>query len=385
MDALELLDLIQRGESSKVQFKVRLPSINAIAAEMVAFSNANGGIIIVGIDDKTGEINGLSFEELKTTNQTLVNSASYNLNVPIYIHTETVKVEEQNVIVAHIPEGTNKPYMDRKGNIWIKTGPDKRRVTSIEEIARLLQSGGNLYADKTIVNGTTLNDIDEDYFQKFILAKTKKSIRELGHSTATILSNLGMLKDGKISLGGLLLFGKHPQQFRPTFTVQCLSIFGNEISTNKFRDKEAPFTGSLKELYDKTLSFIRRNLRKLQKHHSFNSQPELEIPMETIEELLVNALIHRNYFISSSIKVFIFDNRIEIISPGKLPNNLTIDDIKMGISISRNPILFTNARHLLPCEGVGSGIPRVLENSPDLELVNDTDRELFISVIKRPT
>ena len=125
-------------------------------------------------------------------------------------------------------------------------------------------------------------------------------------------------------------------------------------------------------------------MRKLQKQDSFNSQAELEIPMETIEELLVNALIHRDYFISSSIKVFIFDNRIEIISPGKLPNNLTIDDIKRGISISRNPILFTNARHLLPCEGVGGGISRALENSPDLELVNDIDRELFISVIRRP-
>ena len=217
MDAIELLDLIQRGESSKVQFIVRLSRVNDIATEMVAFSNANGGMIIVGIDDKTGNINGLSFEELKTTNQTLVNSASNNLNVPIYINTETVKVEEQNVVVAHIPEGTKKPYMDREGNIWIKSGIDKRRVTSIEEIARLLQSGGNLYVDKTIVNETTLNDIDEDYFQKFILAKTKKSIRELGQSTATILSNHGMLKDGKISLGGLLLFGKHPQHFRPLF------------------------------------------------------------------------------------------------------------------------------------------------------------------------
>lgn len=230
MDAIELLDLIQRGESSKVQFIVRLSRVNDIATEMVAFSNANGGMIIVGIDDKTGNINGLSFEELKTTNQTLVNSASNNLNVPIYINTETVKVEEQNVVVAHIPEGTKKPYMDREGNIWIKSGIDKRRVTSIEEIARLLQSGGNLYADKTIVNETTLNDIDEDYFQKFILAKTKKSIRELGQSTATILSNHGMLKDGKISLGGLLLFGKHPQHFRPLFTVQCVSLVGNDIT-----------------------------------------------------------------------------------------------------------------------------------------------------------
>ncbi len=384
MDALELLDLIQMGESSKVQFKIRVNNANSIGAEMVAFSNTKGGMIIIGVDDKTGDINGLSFEELQSTNELLANAASNNVKAPIYIYTETVKVEEQNVVVAHISEGTSKPHMDNDGRIWVKNGSDKRKVVAKEEIARLLQSSGNLFADETIVTGTTINDIDEEYFQKFILAKTKKTIDELGQSTSTILSNLGMLKDGKISLGGLLLFGKNPQQFRPTFTVQCVSVIGNTISTNEFRDKEEPFTGNLKELYDKTLSFITRNLKKVQREESFNSQSELEIPIETIEELLVNALIHRDYFISSSIKVFIFDNRIEIISPGKLPNTLTIDNIKIGTSIPRNPILFTNARYVLPFVGVGSGIPRALENSPDLELVNDTNRELFISIIKRP-
>ncbi len=193
-----------------------------------------------------------------------------------------------------------------------------------------------------------------------------------------------MSKEGKINLAGLLLFGKNPQQFKPIFTIQCVSVFGNEISSNQFRDKENPFSGNLKKLYNKTLSFITRNLRKVQVEDGFNSQPKLEIPIETIEELLVNALIHRDYFISSSIKVFIFDNRMEIVSPGKLPNSLTIDNVKIGTSVPRNPILFTNARFVIPFWGVGSGIPRAYENTPDLELINDSDRELFISVIKRP-
>lgn len=91
MDALELLDLIQMGESSKVQFKVRVNNANSIGAEMVAFSNTKGGMIIVGVDDKTGEINGLSFEELQSTNELLANAASNNIKAPIYIYTETVK------------------------------------------------------------------------------------------------------------------------------------------------------------------------------------------------------------------------------------------------------------------------------------------------------
>lgn len=383
MDALELLDLIQKGESSEVQFKVRINDAYKVGTEMVAFSNTKGGLLIIGIDDKTGDVNGLSFEEIQETNQLLANAASDNVKTPIYIFTETVTIEKNNLVVAHIPEGASKPHMDNKGITWVKNGSDKRKVIVKEEFARLLQSSGNMYADETIVAGTTKNDIDEDFFKEFIALKTKKSFEELNQSSSELLSNMGMLKDGNLSLGGLLLFGKKPQQFRPTFSVQCIAFAGNDISSKEFRDKEEPFEGNLKELYEKTLSFITRNLKKIQKEKSFNSPSVLEIPVETIEELLVNALVHRDYFIHSSIKVFLFDNRIEIVSPGKLPNTLTIENIKAGTSIPRNPILFSNVRYILPFVGVGSGIPRAFENSPDLDLINDTDRELFIAVIKR--
>ena len=383
MDALGLLDLIHKGESSKVQFKVRVNNASSIGAEMVAFSNTKGGMIIIGVDD-AGEINGLSFEELQATNELLANSASNNVKAPIYIETETVKVKEQNVIVAYIQEGISKPYMDNNGIIWMKNGSDKRKVVTKEEMARLLQSSGNLFADESMVTGTTINDIDQAYFQKFILAKAGKSIEELRQSVATALSNLGMLKDGKISLGGLLLFGKNPQQFRPTFTVQCIAVKGISIGSNSYENSKEPFTGNLQEVYEKTLSFIVQNLKELQKEEGFNSKGVLEIPIETIEELLINALVHRDYFINSSIKVFVFNNRIEIISPGNLPNTLTIENIKMGISVIRNPVLYSNTGTLLPFKGVGSGIIRAYENYKDIELINDTDRELFICLIKRP-
>ena len=384
MNESELLNLIQMGESSQVQFKVRVTSANAIGAEMVALANAKGGRIIIGVDDKTAAINGLSFAELQTTNTLLANTASNNVKAPVYVYTETVKVKQQNLIVAHIPEGVSKPHMDNNGTIWVKNGADKRKVIAKEEIARLLQSAGNLFADEITVNSSSVEDLDQALFQKFIQAKTGEPMASYGQSLSSVLSNLKMLKDGKPNLGGLLLLGKNPQQFRPTFTVQCVAVFGNEISTNHFRDKEDPFTGNLKKLYDKTLSFITRNLKKIQKENGFNSRAEIEVPLETIQELLVNALVHRDYFMLSSIKVFIFDNRIEIISPGKLPNTLTVEHIKMGASMPRNPILFTNARYLLPFVGVGSGIPRAIKNSPDLELINDLDREVFIAVIKRP-
>ena len=385
MDALELLDLIQKGESSTVQFKVRINDAYKIGTEMVAFSNTKGGKLVIGIDDKTGDIKGLSFDELQSTNQFLANAASDNVKPTIYIFTETVEIDGNNIIIANIPEGISKPHTDNKGIIWVKNGSDKRKVVSREEMARLLQSSGNMYADETLINGTTINDIDEVLFTKVIEKKHEKSIENLGLSIPKLLFNNGMLKNGNLTLGGLLLFGKNPQQYRPTFTIHCIAIKGNNISSNLYRNEKEPFTGNIKEVYDKSHSFIIQNLKETQKDEHFNSLGKLEIPIETIEELLVNAIIHRDYFINSSIKVFIFDNRIEIISPGKLPNTLTIENIKAGISVIRNPILYSTARYLLPFKGAGSGIIRAFKNYPDLELINDMERELFISIIKRNT
>jgi len=384
MDALELLELIQKGETSTVQFKERLPEPYKLGTEMVAFSNTNGGVIIVGVNDKSGELNGLSFDELQAANQLLANVSSDHVKSPIYIITETVKIQEHHILVATISEGLSKPHMDNKGMIWVKNGSDKRKVVAKEEIARLLQSSGNLFADETIVPSATSNDIDKDFFETFIKSKTGKDIEELNLPLLQILENMGFSKDGSLTLGGVLLFGKNPQQFKPTFTIQCISFVGNDISSTEYRDKPDPFTGKLSELFSQAISFINRNIKSIQVEDSFNSKPIPEIPKETIEELLVNSIVHRDYFINSTIKVFIFDNRIEIISPGSLPNTLSIENVKSGTSIPRNPIIFTNIRYLLPFVGVGSGIPRALSKSPDLELVNDKDRELFVATIKRP-
>ena len=383
METIELLAIISKGESSAVQFKERVNDAYKIAIEMVAFSNSKGGLIIIGVNNKTGALNGLSFEEIETTNELLVNAASDNVKSPITIFTEQVSVNGQTLIVVRIKEGSDKPYRDNKGIVWIKNGSDKRKVVSNDELLRMLQSSGNLAADEEPVTNTTYNDIDTDFFKDFVQNKTGKSFDKLDQSLPKLLNNMGFAKDEQLTLAGLLLFGNKPQTFKPVFSVQCIAFVGNDVAGKKFRDSEPPFEGNLTELYEKTMSFIIRNLHKVQVEESFNILGELEIPKEALEELVVNSLIHRDYFIKSAIKVFIFDNRIEIISPGKLPNSLTVEKIKSGTSIARNPILFSNARYLLPYIGIGSGIPRALDSYPKIDFMNDADKELFTAIIHR--
>jgi ATP-dependent DNA helicase RecG len=134
------------------------------------------------------------------------------------------------------------------------------------------------------------------------------------------------------------------------------------------------------------MAFVLRNLHKIQAGQGVNALGVTEIPPVVFEELLVNALVHRDYFVSAPIRLFIFDNRIEIISPGHLPNSLTVEKMKTGNSNIRNPIMVSHvAKGILPYRGIASGIPRVLEEWSHIEFKDDHEGCLFTATILRAT
>jgi len=383
MGSSEVLEIIGRGESSKVQFKERMPHIDSMAYELIAFSNSEGGMIIFGVNDKTGELNGLNFQEIANTNSQLSNIASNNILPPIFIQTETVTVNGNNLVVVTVPQGIDKPYKDRSGNIYLKNGSDKRKVTSNAELARLLQRGKYIYADEIPVHGSSISDIDMDKFKAFVKKRFEKSLSEFDVPLSRILENLNLTKEEMLTLAGLLLFGENRHKFRPLFTVQCIAVDDTVITGDTYSDTEPPMEGTLSEIYEKTMGFINRNMRKIPEDNGFNSQSKWEIPKRVFEEFIVNALVHRDYFIPSTIKVFIFRDRVEIVSPGKLPNSLTVDNIKSGISMGRNPVLHSVAKDILPYMGMGTGISRAFTLYPDIVIENKTDTEQLKVTIMR--
>jgi len=326
----------------------------------------------------------LSFQEIQATNQQLVNVASQGVFPPIFIKTQTITVNKQQLIVVEIKEGISKPYKDRNGTIFVKNGADKRKVTSNDEIARLLQSSKVMFADELQVQGASLGEINLDLFKKFIQIKYGRSLEDLGVDLQKSLESLNLLKEGLLTLAGLLLFSDQRHTFRPQFTIQCVSVDADEITGNTFSDAEPPIEGNLLTVYQKAIGFIDRNMRKQQTGTSFNSPSAWEIPYEVFEELLVNALIHRDYFIQSTIKIFLYKSRIEIHSPGKLPNSLTVDNIRNGISIARNPVLQSMAQFILPYKGLGTGITRAITLYPAIDFINDVTSEQFRVIIQRP-
>lgn len=165
--------------------------------------------------------------------------------------------------------------------------------------------------------------------------------------------------------------------------TKAVAFPGTDSTDSKYLDSE-DLSGTLPQQLSKSKSFVLRNLRREQGDQPFNTEGIPEIPPEALEELLVNMLVHRNYFVATPQKIFLFQDRIELHSPGTLPNALTVEQVKAGNSIPRNPILHALASKLMPYRGIGTGIRRALKLYSDIELFNEEQENLFRVIIQRP-
>ena len=403
----DILKQIKAGEVSGMQFKERILDKYDIACELVAFSNSHGGKLVVGIKDKTGETNALSYSEVQETTNLLSDIASENVVPSILIKIDTVEVEDGNLVVATVKEGLNKPYHDNKGIVWVKNGADKRKVFDNAELAEMMTDCGSFAPDEAGVRDATVNDLDATTIKQFLGNRFERVLEKKGltgdafneasldmicsaiakgHDCEKILRNLRFIRpDGTLTVAAMLLFGKYTQRWMPMMTAKCICFAGNSIGGKVFRDKvnDADMEGNLLHQYDTIMDFFTRNLHNVQVGDEFNSMGKLEIPYTSLVEFTVNSLVHRSLNMKAPVRIFIFDNRVEIHSPGALPNGLTIDDIKAGTSMPRNMFLFNNAIYLLPYTGVGSGITRALDEDVNVTFMNNDKAQEFVITVWR--
>jgi len=381
MEISELLLLLKAGEDSTHQFKQNIDNIKSLSAEMVAFSNSDGGKLIIGVSDY-GDIIGLSKEDIHRLNQMISNVSSEHVVPAINPSTENIVTDKGVIMIVNIPKGINKPYQDNDGIFWVKSGADKRKATSREEIQRIFQDAGLLHADEAIVPDATIDDLDQAYFAEFYKKAFGKPLENQTSHLPTLLKNMKLLKNDNLTVAGTLLFAQTPQFKLPIFIVKAITMASTEISSTEYIDKR-DITGNLADVFSKTLFFILSNIKHIQDGQGINSLGKPEIPPQVLEELITNALIHRDYFISAPIRVFIMLDRVEIISPGHLPNNLTVENILNGNSNTRNYVLASYAPPLLNYSGMGFGIIRAVQTFPDIEFIDDRDGNMFKVILKR--
>jgi len=267
--------------------------------------------------------------------------------------------------------------------IWLKSGADKRRINSKEELRRLFQMTDQFHGDG-LPASVGMEALDKLRFRDFLRDVYKRDFPDDSAELTRLLQNMNLATDdGKLNLAGVLMFAEKPEWIKPQFVVKAIRYPGNKIHATDYLDTE-DFVGPLRKIFEDALAFVMRNLHKVQAGRGVNAPGVPEIPETVFEELLVNALVHRDYLVSAPIRLFIFDNRIEIISPGHLPDNLTVEKIRAGNSNIRNPILVSYvAKGLLPYHGLGSGIKRALDAWPQIDFTDDRDGCLFTATVHR--
>lgn len=169
---------------------------------------------------------GLSYQEIQQINSMLANVATNLLRPVIYIQTETVIIEDRSILVAHIDEGDNKPYKDLSGVIWTKQGADKRKVMENSEIVRLFQCSGMMYADEQPIPFTSDKDINSSVLDDFVRKEYGREIDTFGIPYLELLQNLNIIRDGKMTLAGLLFLGNILSNTRPNVCSKSCCVLG---------------------------------------------------------------------------------------------------------------------------------------------------------------
>ena len=383
MDKDEFKDLCMCGETTRVQFKREFTSQKEIAKEMIAFANSHGGIILFGVGDKTGELLGLSYEQIQQISRELANAAQEQVRPIIYIETEVVRIDDKHFLVCSVLEGKNKPYKNLQGEIWVKQGADKRRITENVEILSLFQSSSAYRPEEEPIKGTSISDLEINYLRDYFRKVYKREIEDFDQSLESMLRSLRVLSSsGEVTRAGMLFFGKNPIQYELSYVVKAVAFNGNFIGDNSYFDSR-DISGTIPWMFRETMSFLKSVLRHEQNGQNFNKVGILEVPEVVLEELLQNAFVHIDLLHAAAIRVLVFNDRIEIINPGSLFGGLQIADIKLGVSRQRNPLIALFASKTMIYRGLDSGIIRVMNENIKVDFINEESANQFKTIIWR--
>lgn len=347
-------DLRRQGENSAVEFKSASVKPQGLAKEMVAFANTGGGSILLGLEDD-GSVGGLTagFDY----EQWVANIARNNVVPSLDVATSTHRVEGKDILLVEVPKGRDKPYQTSTNQFLIRVG-STNRVATQQELMRLFQQAGSFHYDLTGVDRTSMQSLDlgkiDAYFQRYDVDFEHDDDR------GGLLANTDILDEqGRATLAGLLVFGINPQRYLPEACVSFAHFDGSEIDEGLI-DKQV-VGGTLDRQIEGTLAVIKNNLRQGSSIQGARTVADQYLyPDKVFRELLVNACVHRNYAIHGSrIRVFLFSDRIELISPGRLPNTVTIEKLRRGVSYAVNPVLVKFMENLRFIDKLGRGLPMV--------------------------
>ena len=348
------------SENQYIEFKSEAVKAMPLAEEIVAFANSEGGEIWLGVeDDRT--ISGLS----KDYEEDVMNICRTCCIPPIQVQYETYYVDNKRIACLQIPKGKDKPYYTTTNKYFIRVGSTKR-IASHGELLRLFQASGAFHFDLTEVEKAKVTDLDigqiGNYFTRYHISffdeAEEERIRIMKYSDI-------MSENGIPTLAGILMFGLAPERFLYQSGIS-FAHFSNTDMTADLIDKKN-ISAPLPQLVDNAVAVLKNNLMV---SSTIIGNRRVEGPGysdKVFRELIVNACVHRNYSISGSqIRLFLFKDRLEVISPGRLPNTVSIEKLPIGTSVARNPALVRFMENLGYVDKLGRGLPMVCREVKEL-------------------
>lgn len=371
----ELLDIINGGENFYIEFKEEKVKPKDLGEEIVAFANSEGGTILIGVSDD-GKVTGITDKRIE---ETIMNICRNNVIPNIIPNFEYVTIEDKKVVILGIQKGLSKPYSTVDNKYYIRVGTTKR-IASREELLRLFEGNGSLHYDISPVPNTSIRDLNIDVIREYYFKYNSFDLYdEEKEQVERLLINADILKDlngEKVcSVGGLLIFGKIPSNSLPQNGISFAHFNGNDIS-DELIDKKV-IEGRIQEIAESTLTIIKNNILTPSTIKDLKRTEKEDYPLIVLREALVNTLVHRNYSIyGSKIRIFMFNDRIEFRSPGRLPNTVTTEKMKVGVSFARNPFLVKYMENMRFIDQLGRGIPMIIKNMMSISNIEPKLQEL---------
>lgn len=367
----ELAALIAGGEDSFTEFKRPQVSNRDLAKELCAFSNSAGGRVLIGVDDDGTIVGSEGWDE-----ERIMNVARTLLDPPILPGYQRIVWEQDTeVIVASTDQGVEKPYAAGAGEgkrYFIRAGSTSREA-SREELIRLTQASGAVAGDLRPIIGATVEDLDDNLLvDRFAGRRTIQWDALDEPERLDVLINAEILhpETGGPTLAGLLCYGRKPQERLPYAGVSCVSYRGL-IAERELLDR-AEIGGRIDQQVSDSVSFIERNLRNPSTVSGLTRADAPRPSRESLREVIANAIAHRHYGVAGPTQVRVFGDRVEVLSPGGLPNGVTPAAMRVGVSVRRNAFLVQHLESLGLVDAVGRGVVLLLEDAARIGLPEPT-------------
>ena len=357
------------GESKNIEYKVTLPDKSEkYMKTIVAFANTQGGKLVVGVDDKTHEIVGVENEILFQLMDGIANAVSDSCMPQIIPDIEPQTVDEKTVIIVSVEAGKNRPYYlkskGKENGTYIRVAGTSRQAFP-EKIRELEMEGARISWDElTCVGYPVSKEATEKLCSDIESFREKTGMTERSVKKEQLI-NWKILKQSEGQLLATNAYALLTSDYFPFSKTQCAVFKGTDRAV--FLDKRE-FTGPIYTQIEETVDFVLRNIRLGATIDGLVRKEKYELPPEAIREMIINAHCHRNLLDESCIQVAVYDDRLEVTSPGGLYNGLTYEEVMNGHSKIRNKAIANIFSQMGLVEAWGSGIKRIFNAAKEYDL-----------------